>query len=94
MSTGHGIINANGDLWRTQRKAGLKFFSGPSLENLIEVVLPKVYAGTKRDLTMLAVSNTAFDLQELFLGLTTIAVGRIAYNVGAPSEVHSCLRPC
>jgi hypothetical protein len=78
---GHGIINADGELWKAQRKAGLSFFSGTSLERFIETVLPEAFALTKATLLDCALSGSEIDLQDLFLGLTTKAVGRMAYNV-------------
>ena len=81
ICTGHGIINADGELWKAQRKAGLSFFSGTSLERFIQTVLPEAFALTRARLLECAQSGTGIDLQDLFLGLTTKAVGRMAYNV-------------
>jgi hypothetical protein len=78
---GHGIINANGELWKAQRKAGLSFFSGTSLESFIETVVPEAFARTRTRLFKCAESGSPVDLQDVFLELTTKAVGRMAYNV-------------
>lgn len=78
---GHGIINANGELWKAQRKAGLSFFSGTSLESFIETVVPEAFVHTRMRLFKCAESGLQIDLQDVFLELTTKAVGRMAYNV-------------
>jgi hypothetical protein len=78
---GHGIINANGELWKAQRKAGLSFFSGTSLESFIETVVPEAFVHTRMRLVKCAKNGSQIDLQDIFLELTTKAVGRMAYNV-------------
>jgi hypothetical protein len=78
---GHGIINANGELWKAQRKAGLSFFSGTSLESFIETVVPEAFVHTRMRLFGCVESGSQIDLQDAFLELTTKAVGRMAYNV-------------
>ncbi|KIW20335.1 hypothetical protein PV08_00910 [Exophiala spinifera] len=79
---GYGIINATGDLWRAQRKAGLKFFSGANLDALIEDVLPEVYTDmTRRDLLQAANDGSIVDLQTIFHDLTTTVVGHMAYDM-------------
>lgn len=78
---GHGIINATGDLWRAQRKAGLKFFSGANLELMVDEVLPEVYSQTRQRLTQASRDGSVVDLQQIFLDLTTTVVGHMAYDV-------------
>lgn len=78
---GYGIINANGDLWKAQRKAGLKFFSGTNLDSMIEDVLPEAYVKMKAQLNAVATSGAQLDLQKLFLDLTTNVVGVMAYDM-------------
>ncbi|EHY59402.1 hypothetical protein HRR83_001322 [Exophiala dermatitidis] len=79
---GYGIINATGDLWRTQRKAGLKFFSGANLDILIEEVLPEIYEdNTRKQLLQAAKDGSVIDLQKIFLDLTTTVVGHMAYDM-------------
>ncbi|KIX02694.1 uncharacterized protein Z518_08636 [Rhinocladiella mackenziei CBS 650.93] len=77
---GYGIINATGDLWRIQRKAGLKFFSGANLDMLIEEVLPEVYSDMRTPLFQAAKGGYIVDLQKFFLDLTTTVVGHTAYD--------------
>ncbi|KIV89746.1 hypothetical protein PV10_07126 [Exophiala mesophila] len=86
---GYGIINATGDLWKAQRKAGLKFFGGATLDSMIEDVLPEVYhsdSGMQRLLSQAAEDNTVVDLQKLFLDLTTTVVGYMAYDMEIPPD--------
>lgn len=81
--TGYGIINATGELWRVQRNAGLKFFSGANLDVMVEDVLPDVYAETTREnLLQAAKDNSVVDIQKVFLDLTTTVVGNMAYDAG------------
>jgi hypothetical protein len=81
IAVGYGIINANGDLWKAQRKAGLKFFSGTNLDSMIEDVLPDAYIKMKAQLVPATKSGGQLDLQKLFLDLTTNVVGVMAYDV-------------
>ncbi len=82
QNKGYGIINATGTLWRAQRKAGLKLFSGANLDLMIEEVLPEVYAETTRkQLLQASKDGSVVDLQKLFLDLTTTVVGHMAYDV-------------
>ncbi|EXJ67418.1 uncharacterized protein A1O5_09431 [Cladophialophora psammophila CBS 110553] len=79
---GYGIINASGELWRAQRKAGLKFFSGTNLDIMIEDVLPEIYqASTRNVLSQAAQDRSAVDLQKIFHDLTTTVVGHMAYDM-------------
>jgi len=81
MIPGYGIINASGELWKAQRKAGLKFFSGANLDTLIEDVLPEAYTATQSYLRQCTEQKSVVDLQKVFLDLTTIVVGQMAYDV-------------
>ena len=81
FSTGNGIINADGDLWKIQRKVGLRFFSTPNLKMLIDDVLPPIVADTERILDAAAKNATLVDLQSVLLELTTRLMGNMAYDV-------------
>ncbi|ERF69161.1 hypothetical protein EPUS_01118 [Endocarpon pusillum Z07020] len=85
--TGYGIINSDGELWKTQRKAGLKFFTGANLDTLIEDVLPNAYMEIRAVLLGFAGSGQSLDLEATLLDLTTAVVGRMAYdmNISASS---------
>lgn len=84
---GHGIINADGELWKTQRKAGLKFFTGSNLDTLIEDVLPNAYMETRSILRNGAEYRQPLDLEAVLLDLTTTVVGRMAYDVSSSADV-------
>ena len=78
---GYGIINASGALWKAQRKAGLKFFSGDNLDLLVSDVLPDAYIKAHKALIEHTKDDTTLDLQKFFLDLTTTTVGHIAYSM-------------
>lgn len=80
-TSGNGIINADGDLWRVQRKAGLRFFSNANLRTFIEDVLPPILADTERTLDQAAQQRQQIDLQSVLLELTTRLMGKTAYEV-------------
>ena len=88
---GNGIINATGELWRVQRKAGLKFFGGASLDTLVEDVLPEAYSHLRSKLLEYAESGEQIDLQQHFLDLTTNIVGQIAYDASHFRQSFSCV---
>lgn len=85
---GYGIINADGDLWKLQRKAGQRFFSPANLKSLVDVVLPLHLEDTKSYLIQQAEERRLVDLQHVFLDFTTRLMGRLAYDVC--SERCSC----
>ena len=78
---GNGIINADGDLWRIQRKAGLRFFSNANLKVFINDTLPPILRDTERRLDAAALASEAVDMQEIFLDMTTRLMGNMAYDV-------------
>jgi len=78
---GYGIINADGDLWKIQRKAGQRFFSPANLKSLVDIVLPLHLADTKSYLIQRAAEGSLVDLQHVFLDFTTRLMGKLAYDV-------------
>ncbi|KAK2627786.1 hypothetical protein QTJ16_002432 [Diplocarpon rosae] len=81
---GNGIINADGELWRVQRKAGLHFLNNANLKALTDVVLPVYLQKTVK--TLHAVENgRTIDLEEVFHELTTQLMGRMAYDM----DIHN-----
>ena len=80
-SLGNGIINADGDLWRIQRKAGLRFFSNANLKTFIEHILPPILADTEERLDDASRKGSVVDLQIVLLDLTTRLMGSMAYGV-------------
>lgn len=83
---GNGIINADGDLWRVQRKAGLHFLSNANLKALVEMALPKYLKETVQTLQKLK-DGSIIDLQPIFHELTTQLMGRMAYDVSC-RDIH------
>ena len=81
MILGNGIINADGELWRIQRKAGLRFFNNANLKTFINDILPPVLADTKHDLDKASDTDVVLDLQQILLELTTRLMGKMAYDV-------------
>jgi hypothetical protein len=77
---GYGIINADGELWRAQRKAGLHFLNTPNLKVLTDVVLP----GYLKDVINFLRSKgpeELVDLNNVFHEVTTQLMGQMAYDV-------------
>lgn len=78
---GNGIINASGDLWKAQRKAGLKFFSGNNLDVMVEEVLPQAWAKVRSHLLMYAQEQSTFDMQACCLDYSSFIVASMAYEI-------------
>jgi len=81
---GDGIINAEGELWKVQRKAGLSFLNTANLRVLNEVVLPQNLLASVRNLKR-RTSDETVDLQHVFHEITTKLMGKMAYNM----EMHA-----
>ncbi|KAK5661900.1 hypothetical protein OQA88_10009 [Cercophora sp. LCS_1] len=79
---GNGIINADGDFWKTQRKAGLSFLNTANLRVLTEVALPQYLHESIRYLKS---QDGIVDLQHVFHEITTQLMGKMAYNM----EMHA-----
>lgn len=79
---GHGIINADGELWKRQRKAGLSFFSPANLKAFIDRILPPYLEAIENRLVLAASNHDPVDMQDVFLQLTTSLMGEMAYDVG------------
>jgi hypothetical protein len=78
---GHGIINAEGDFWKLQRRAGISFLSASNLRVLTEVALPKCLATVVAHVRSQAGGDEMVDLQCVFHDITTMLMGKMAYNV-------------
>ncbi|KAI9820036.1 MAG: hypothetical protein M1827_006607 [Pycnora praestabilis] len=78
---GNGIINVDGELWKIQRRAGLRFFSTSNLERIVDEELPQFLKTTTCDLAKKAQGKMTVDLQDVFLQLTTRIMGKLAYNM-------------
>ncbi|KAH6713866.1 cytochrome P450, partial [Leptodontidium sp. MPI-SDFR-AT-0119] len=81
---GNGIINADGELWRVQRKAGLQFLNNANLKVLTDVALPAYLDETVRSLSEVE-HGSVVDLDEVLHELTTQLMGRMAYNM----DIHN-----
>ncbi|KAL8920812.1 MAG: hypothetical protein Q9172_004318 [Xanthocarpia lactea] len=84
---GNGIINADGELWKVQRKAGLRFFSNANLRTFIDAALPPILDDTERSLDQAAQRHHVVDMQELFIELTTRLMGKMAYDMDMPATL-------
>lgn len=91
---GDGIINADGDLWKAQRKAGLHFLSAENLKVLNNVALPRYLGETMSQLRQDAAKPSAsggkqggkvIDMQAVFHEITSQIMGEMAYGM----EMHS-----
>lgn len=77
---GNGIINADGELWKIQRKAGLEFLNKSNLAILVDVALPKYLHNAVLKLKS-SNAGESIDLENVFHELTTQVMGRMAYDV-------------
>ncbi|TGO26222.1 hypothetical protein BPAE_0064g00380 [Botrytis paeoniae] len=77
---GNGIINADGDLWKVQRKAGLNFLNASNLKVLTDVALPKYLEETLAQLRI-AENGSIINLEAVVHELTTKLMGRMAYDM-------------
>lgn len=84
---GNGIINADGELWKIQRKAGLRFFNNANMKILVEDVLPPILADTEESLDNASRQGNVMDLQIVLLDLTTRLMGNIAYDMDMPASL-------
>ncbi|KAL2139365.1 hypothetical protein VTI28DRAFT_5281 [Corynascus sepedonium] len=81
---GNGIINADGDFWKLQRKAGSAFLNTANLRVLTEVALPQYLSETVEYLQH-NIDKGPVDLQHVFHEITTKLMGKMAYNM----EMHA-----
>ncbi|KAK0709824.1 cytochrome P450 [Lasiosphaeria miniovina] len=81
---GNGIINADGELWKLQRKAGLAFLNTANLRVLTEVALPQYLFESVNEIKA-TIGEEVIDLQHVFHEITTKLMGRMAYNM----EMHA-----
>ncbi|KAK7415986.1 hypothetical protein QQZ08_012182 [Neonectria magnoliae] len=78
---GHGIINVDGELWRLQRKAGLRFLAAPTLKALTNEALPRYLDEAVAALARKAGGSRRVDVQAVVHEVTTQLMGRMAYNM-------------
>lgn len=82
---GRGIINVDGELWRKQRKAGIRFLTATMLRTMSEQTLPALLARTMESVEAAAESNTVVDLEAEIQKITTTLMGKMALGI----EMHS-----
>ena len=78
---GNGIINVEGELWKIQRKSGIRFLNNTNLKTLLDQVLPRYLGDVEKLLNKAAETKMVVDLQGVLLELTTRLMGEMAYNV-------------
>ncbi|KAF4595069.1 cytochrome p450 oxidoreductase [Ophiocordyceps camponoti-floridani] len=81
---GDGIINVDGDAWRVQRKAGLRFLGTSTIRTLTEETLPRLLRHSLDSLSS-AGEGRVVDLQAELHELTTQLMGEMAYDM----EMHA-----
>ncbi|KAI5922456.1 cytochrome P450 [Camillea tinctor] len=82
---GYGIINADGELWRVQRKAGLNFLNNANLRVLTDVALPRYLGQSLELLKKHSCNGSVIDLQSVFHEITSQLMGKMAYDM----EMHA-----
>ncbi|GAP87059.1 putative cytochrome P450 [Rosellinia necatrix] len=82
---GNGIINADGELWKAQRKAGSHFLNPANLRVLTDVALPRYLSQTVDQLKTQINEGQVVDLQLVFHEITSLLMGKMAYDM----EMHA-----
>ncbi|KAI1758317.1 cytochrome P450 [Xylaria castorea] len=82
---GNGIINADGELWKAQRKAGLHFLNTSNLRVLTDIALPRHLSRSVDQLRTRAKEGEIVDLQLVFHEITSLLMGKMAYDM----EMHA-----
>ncbi|KAI0518127.1 cytochrome P450 [Xylaria bambusicola] len=82
---GNGIINADGDLWKAQRKAGSHFLSASNLRVLTDVALPRYLSRTIDHIESCVKDSRIVDMQLAFHEITSLLMGKMAYDM----EMHA-----
>ncbi|KAK3316446.1 cytochrome P450 [Apodospora peruviana] len=78
---GNGIINADGEFWKLQRKAGLSFLNTANLRVLTDIALPQYLFQSVKELQSKSGGREVVDLQHVFHEITTKLMGKMAYNM-------------
>ncbi|KAF2963558.1 hypothetical protein GQX73_g10013 [Xylaria multiplex] len=82
---GNGIINADGELWKAQRKAGSHFLNTSNLRVLTDVALPRYLNSSLEHVRARANNGEIVDLQLVFHEITSLLMGKMAYDM----EMHA-----
>lgn len=82
---GNGIINADGELWKVQRKAGLAFLNNTNLRILTDIALPQYLTQSVEYLRKCQEDNAVVDFQVVFHEISSQLMGKMAYDM----EMHA-----
>ncbi|KAI0425971.1 cytochrome P450 [Xylaria sp. FL1042] len=82
---GNGIINADGELWKAQRRAGSHFLSASNLRVLTDVALPRYLNRSVHQVKSQLENGEIVDLQLVFHEITSLLMGKMAYDM----EMHA-----
>lgn len=82
---GNGIINADGELWKAQRKAGSHFLNAANLRVLTDTALPRYLGQAISRLRSRVEKGQIVDLQLVFHEITSQLMGKMAYDM----EMHA-----
>lgn len=82
---GNGIINADGELWKIQRKAGLAFLNNTNLRILTDIALPQYLTQSVEYLRKCGEDGIVVDFQVVFHEISSQLMGKMAYNM----EMHA-----
>ncbi|KAI1504788.1 cytochrome P450 [Biscogniauxia marginata] len=82
---GYGIINADGELWKIQRKAGLNFLNNSNLRVLTDIALPRYLDQSIDLLERRSHDGGPINLQTVFHEITSQLMGKMAYDM----EMHA-----
>ncbi|KAI1272897.1 cytochrome P450 [Xylaria sp. FL0933] len=82
---GNGIINADGELWKAQRRAGSHFLSASNLRVLTDVALPRYLNRSVHHVKSQLEKGEIVDLQLVFHEITSLLMGKMAYDM----EMHA-----
>jgi cytochrome P450 len=77
---GDGMLGADGEKWRAQRKTAVNVFNVKYFEEFVGGVFENVMQSLKHKLDSYAASETVFDLQELFYRFTMDSFCKIAFD--------------
>jgi fatty acid omega-hydroxylase len=78
---GNGIFNADGDLWKIQRKTALNIFSVKNYKEFVGKVFLTEMNLLGIQLARVADESSEIDLQELFFKFTLDSFCKIGFNV-------------
>jgi hypothetical protein len=84
---GDGIVNADGDLWRVQRRVGRDFLSAANHKHLCNEVLPQVWKKAEADLLRACKEGSDVDLSVLTEEFALSVMGFTAFGVSLREDL-------